>query len=394
MLPLPCFAAAAVLSRDLTRVATPLFASHDGTSGAKVWYTATGKQLNEKHYFSYVVAVAFISDNQKIVTAGRGDELAESPAKYNGQAQIWDIATGRALGTPMIHETTVTAVAFSPDGTRIATASADHTARLWDGMTGRPISEPMKHSESVAAVAFSPDGMTIATGSNDHTVRLWSGSTAKPLGNPLKNDGPVRIVSFSPDGTKIAAGSQDEAIIWDISGEKVLSEPVLCPNLRALAFSRDGVTIATTSWNGPARLWNVATSKLLGEPLQPSDRSIAVAFSMDGTSLMTVTQSSMTGRYWDVPKIIPDDSAWLSAYVKTVSQWREDSEQHFLHPISSEESQSNRCRSAQVNYVETRAGAAMHPVSGVGRTAICMKPWSRNLKAQLVCRRIPLSLAC
>ena len=76
------------------------------------------------------------------------------------------------------------AVAFSPDGTKVATASDDTTARLWDAATGKPLGEPMKHEEAVMAVAFSPDGTKVATASEDKTARLWDAATGKPLGEP------------------------------------------------------------------------------------------------------------------------------------------------------------------------------------------------------------------
>ena len=80
----------------------------------------------------------------------------------------------------------VSSAAFSPDGTRIVTASQDKTARIWDAATGQPIGEPLKHDGCVFGAVFSPDGTRIVTASSDKTARIWDAATGKPIGDPLK----------------------------------------------------------------------------------------------------------------------------------------------------------------------------------------------------------------
>ena len=109
-------------------------------------------------------------------------------------------------------------MAFSPDGTRIASGSRDKTVRLWDAATGQPVGQPLTgHTDAVSSVAFSPDGTRIASGSADNTVRLWDAATGQPVGQPLTgHTDAVSSVAFSPDGTRIASGSADNTVrLWD-----------------------------------------------------------------------------------------------------------------------------------------------------------------------------------
>jgi len=97
------------------------------------------------------------------------------------------LSSGTAVGEPLQgHSDWVTSVAFSPDGTRIASGSLDSTIRLWDAASGTAVGEPLQgHSDWVTSVAFSPDGTRIASGSLDSTIRLWDAASGTAIGEPL-----------------------------------------------------------------------------------------------------------------------------------------------------------------------------------------------------------------
>jgi hypothetical protein len=116
------------------------------------------------------------------------------------------------------HTDVVYAVAFSPDGSLLATASFDQTARLWDVATGQPHGTPLTgYTRGVFGVAFSPDGSLLATAGEDATVRLWDVATGQPHGTPLTgHTDSVWDVAFSPDGRLLATASEDStARLWD-----------------------------------------------------------------------------------------------------------------------------------------------------------------------------------
>jgi hypothetical protein len=113
------------------------------------------------------------------------------------------------------HTNSVTAVVFSPDGTRVLTGSRDNTARLWDAASGKPIATLAGHTASVTAVAFSPDGTRVLTGSEDNTARLWDAASGKPIATLAGHTSWVTAVVFSPDGTRVLTGSRDNtARLW------------------------------------------------------------------------------------------------------------------------------------------------------------------------------------
>jgi WD40 repeat protein len=107
--------------------------------------------------------------------------------------------------------------AFSPDGTRVVTASDDGTARVWDAATGQPLTSPLAHQDKVWSVAFSPDGTRVVTASEDKTARVWDAATGKPLTGPLAHQDKVWSAAFSPDGTRVVTASEDKtARVWDV----------------------------------------------------------------------------------------------------------------------------------------------------------------------------------
>jgi serine/threonine protein kinase len=156
------------------------------------------------------------------------------------------------------HGGDVTSAAFSPDGTRIVTASDDTTARVWDAATGASLAELRGHGGDATSAAFSPDGTRIVTASWDRTARVWDAATGAALAELRGHGGDVTSAAFSPDGTRIVTASRDQtARVWDaVTGASLAELTGHTEWLLSAAFSPDGTRIVTASEDGSARVWD------------------------------------------------------------------------------------------------------------------------------------------
>src|ERR1022692_2792268 len=218
---------------------------------------------------------------------------------YGRIIEIIDVADLRPIRSISVHADTVTSVAFSPDGSLLATASHDRTARTWDAATGDTRTTLEDHTSAVNAVASSPDGALLATASADGTVRLWDAATGAPRATLEGHTSAVNAVAFSPDGSLLATASADRtARTWDATGTaRATLEGHTSPVL-GVAFSPDGSLLATASDDRTARTWDAATGAPRATLHGHTSAVNAVAFSPDGTLLATASHDR-TARTWD-----------------------------------------------------------------------------------------------
>jgi len=224
-------------------------------------------------------------------------------------------ALHRAVGASRLqftlrgHIASVRGVAFSPDGTRIATSSDDKTARIWDGATGKLLLTLCCHTDIVYFVAFSPDGKRVATGSRDKTAKVWDATTGKELFSLVGHTYTVDGVTFNPDGTRIATASGEfgtnspdrTAKIWDAAtGKELLALTGHTAGINAVAFSPDGKQIATASDDRTTKIWDAATGKELVTMIGHVSFVEAVMFSPDGKRIVTAAATGDgTAKIWD-----------------------------------------------------------------------------------------------
>jgi WD40 repeat protein len=227
-------------------------ASSDGI--IKIWDAASGSELGSSQY-SEAETVAWSLDGTKfgfrghdasysgtahIIDTSSGTErtysinccvdstfaLSPDGKKFavgsNGAVQIRDASSGSLLKTLSGHGATLRSIAWSPDGTEIASASSDGIIKIWDASSEslrRTLSTVVYGNSSIGwgvnTVAWSPDSTKIASASDDWAIRIWDESSGALLTTLSGHGSAVNSVAWSPDGTKIASGSNDETIkIW------------------------------------------------------------------------------------------------------------------------------------------------------------------------------------
>ncbi|CAN9481224.1 unnamed protein product [Alternaria alternata] len=238
---------------------------------------------------SYVYAVAFSPDGQLVASAS-----------WDKTVRLWEAATGTHRSTLEGHSDGVTAVAFSPDGQLVASASWDKTVRLWEAATGTHRSTLEGHSEAVNAVAFSPNGQLVASASWDKTVRLWEAATGTHRSTLEGHSEAVNAVAFSPNGQLVASASGDKTVrLWEAAtGTHRSTLEGHSDGVTAVAFSPDGQLVASASGDKTVRLWEAATGTHCSTLEGHSSYVYAVAFSPDG-QLVASASWDKTVRLWE-----------------------------------------------------------------------------------------------
>ena len=192
------------------------------------------------------------------------------------------------------------AVAFSPDGKRLAVATG---AGIWfyDAQTYREIALLTGHTGVVRAVAFSPDGKTLASGARDAAAKLWNVETGENIATFVRNAIGVESVAFSRNGKMLVAGTEGGPVkLWDIeNGQNLATFKGEAPRVFSVAFSSDGQMIASGGSDNTIKLWDVATKQNIATLLGHEDIIFSVAFSPDGKILASGSQDD-TVKLWHV----------------------------------------------------------------------------------------------
>ncbi|MFM9263798.1 serine/threonine-protein kinase [Tychonema sp. BBK16] len=192
----------------------------------------------------------------------------------------------------------VTSVAFSPDGQTLVRGSYQEPIELYNWRTGKVIKKLSRASSKLWSVAISPDGKLLATGplleedaknENDTTIKLWNLDNGMLLGTLKGHSSDVRSIAFSPDGLTIASASHDNTIkLWRVNTRELLYTFYGHTNhVTSIAFHPDGKTLASGSDDLTVKLWSLNSRKLIRTLKGHSAQVLSVAFSPDGQTLVS-----------------------------------------------------------------------------------------------------------
>lgn len=285
--PLPPVAAVA-FSPDGKLLAT-------GTYGrVTVWDLTTAKPAKIlTNVLGAVNDLKFSPDGSRLAVAG-GQPSAR------GDLRLFDTKEWKLVASLGGHLDTVSSVAWSPDGAKLASASFDKTVRLWDAKTNAVLHAFIGHSDFVYGVAFSPKGDWYATASKDRTGRIVDVATGKSLGTFSGMEQEVLAVAVRPETGQVVTSGFETAVSWWDPKKFERTRKTGGPGVASheLAFDAKGTVLVVAGGDGTLHAYDAASGKLTKAP-RPGSPVFALAVDPAGKRMASGSADGLV-KLWDV----------------------------------------------------------------------------------------------
>ncbi len=238
----------------------------------------------------------------------------------DGRIKVWDLAArsvrveleGHPRSPTAAFNSPYNSIAFSPDGSWLASAIADNSVKLWDVESRNPKPARILHRYAswACSVVFSLDGKRLYSGGSDTTIRAWDVTTEAEAGNPFEgHKGWVYVLAISPDGLRLASGGSDSTVIvWDVASRRLETKfGGHIAAVTALAFSPDHRILASGAFDHTIRLWDLKTGQQLSL-LRGHTASLRwLRFSPDGQLLASRSEDGLV-KLWHVTPGLEDNT--------------------------------------------------------------------------------------
>jgi cytochrome c len=259
-------------------------ASFDST--AIIWSLGTGTAEKVLRFHEGALNAVTLLEQERIATGGEDGRIA---IWQRGEAHPFKVLSG--------HSAPVVALAVSPDGKTLASASWDNTARLWP-LAGGPPRVLEGHRQNVNGVAFTADGRALVTVSYDATLRVWPLATPDPP-KTVMLPAPLNCVGATRRGEIIAAGATGKVFVLSAAGDEVAEIEAAAAPIIALAVSADGKHIAASSIQGAIAIIDQDSRAVARTLVGPGLPAWAAVFLPDNRSLFTAGGDRVIRR-WNI----------------------------------------------------------------------------------------------